>query len=314
MALTLSCFIFQIDDLRERAKEHGELHETNVSFNCINIQHLAGYSPAGVVSILCLPRFISLILTLPDNIAKELENLNNNDQRETLGAAIRSHNERINAIDEDIESKMNMRKRYQRSATMQNKLNLLKENRAKDASKLKDMLESKTANLNSFDIDVPNDLDDEANIAPFVRETQNTISNKYIDAARKVTEAQEAEAKTRQAISQEQGTNRSLIQSRNDLQQRKNVLCQAENSVGKIKALIPVLVDRGFKIEDFVIEKDDPQILLDTLDDHLKRLDDNSPEQLPPESVAKLMRKIKKLVSSGVTIWPTLSVLLILLI
>lgn len=192
-----------------------------------------------------------------------------------------------------------MRKRYQRSATMQNKLNLLKENRAKDATKLKDMLESKTTTLNSFDIDVPNDLDDEANIAPFVREAQNTISNKYIDAAGKVTEAQETEAKTRQAISQQQGTNTSLIQSRNALQQRKTALCQADKSVGKIKALIPVLADNGFGFEDFVIEKNDPQIMLDTLDEHLKQLDDNSPEQMPPESVAKLMRKIKKLVSAG---------------
>ena len=233
-----------------------------------------------------------------DTIARELENLNKSDQRETLGAEIRSHNERINAIDEDIESKMNMRKRYQRSATMQNKLNLLKENRAKDATKLKDMLQSKTATLRSFDIDVPDDLDDVASIAPFVRDAQDTISKKYNDANKKVAEAKEAEAKTQQAISQQQGTNASLIQSRNVLQQRQTMLNQEDKSVGKIKALLPQLFDSsGFRIEDFVVERDDPQLLLDSLDEYLKKLEDNSPEQLAPESVSKLMRRLKKLVS-----------------
>ena len=219
-----------------------------------------------------------------------------NDQREQLGAAIRSHNERINAIDEDIDVKTNMRKRFQRSANMQNKLNLLRENRSKDVSKLKDMLEGKIPTLSSFDIDVPNDLADASNIAPFVREAQDTISKKYIDATKKVTEAKEAEAKTQQAISQQQGTNSSLIQSKNSLQQRKTVLSQADNSVGMVKDLIPVLADHGFGLDNFSVEKGDPQKLLDLLDEHLKNLEENSVEEMPPESVAKLIKRIKKLV------------------
>jgi len=231
--------------------------------------------------------------------AKELENLTKNDQRDQLGAAIRSHNERINAIDEEIETKLNMRKRYQRSQTMANKLNLLRENRSKDVSKLKALLQEKISVLKSFDIDPSADLDNEANIAPFVRATQNTISQKNIDAAKKVKEAKAVETKTQSLISQQTGTSNSLIQSRNSLQQRKEVLSQADRSVGKIKNLLPTLLENGYGVQGFAVEKDDPKELLDLLDGHLQKLEANSVEELPPDNVAKLVKRIKKLAKKG---------------
>ena len=187
---------------------------------------------------------------------------------------------------------------------MKNQIDLLRQQRLKDVKKLQELFESQTETLRSVDIEVPATFPEESEILTFFQGILGSLSTKCQEASEKVKNAAKQESAARSQLAESQSTLQLLNDSNKNLETNKDKL---QNTVSKIKKLVKTIREdeQGYEM-NWTVEADEPKELLDFLDGTLKEMEDNSPDDFQPQVVARLLKRIKKLVSNAATTLPWL--------
>lgn len=224
-----------------------------------------------------------------------MEKLNNNDNRDQITAEIRSCNEKIEIIKEEIETKMSVRQGLQNSANLENRIAILKDQCKKDLEGLQESLRKEAHKLrHSYNIQVPDDLPtDSDELLSVVGTVCNGIASSYQEIRKKLAKANEKCTKMRQVISRDSATLQSQNQSLTSLSRQRDELEQGDRGVAQIRRVLEEMRKAGHN-PNWTMDRD-PQQLAAFQELALRNLEEDSPEDIPMDVVAKTIKRIRKL-------------------
>lgn len=185
---------------------------------------------------------------------------------------------------------------------MKRTIDMLEQQRSKDVGNLKIMLESKTEALRSLNIELPNALTEEEDIATFtsgINSIIESVRSQHHSAMQKLKAESAKEAEAKGEVSHELSSLRMVRESKASLEKKLSELYPVVEMVNDV---VEGMNKGGYQC-DWRIENHEPNELLRLLDNQLLKHDEDSPEDLQPDLLLKLSKRLRKLVSvSGLSL------------